>query len=138
MMKMKGILGMLALAFPLWAFAQEKTVPIKYGDMDQWITRKIHESGIIGGETKLLYEVGPTKEMDGNEPYVNQGGSPWGTSNVMAKVMGIVKTNTSVYPERRGDGYCAKLETHIESVKVLGIVNITELERYPAGYRFFL
>ena len=49
MMKMKGILGMLALAFPLWAFAQEKTVPIKYGDMDQWITRKIHESGIIGG-----------------------------------------------------------------------------------------
>ena len=45
----------------------------------------------------------------------------------MAKVMGIVKTNTSVYPEHRGDGYCARLETHIESVKVLGLVNITVL-----------
>ena len=59
--------------------------------------------------------------------YVNQGGSPWGNSNVMAKVMGIVKTNTSVYPEQRGNGYCARLETHIESVKVLGMVNITVL-----------
>ena len=118
---------MLWMLFPLFAFAQEKVVPIKYGDMDQWITRKIHESGIIGGDTKQLYEVGPTKVLEGNEPYVNQGGSPWGTSNVMAKVMGIVKTNTSVYPERRGNGYCAKLETHIESVKVLGLVNITVL-----------
>jgi len=45
----------------------------------------------------------------------------------MAKVMGIVKTNTSVYPEQRGGGYCARLETHIESVKVLGVVNITVL-----------
>ena len=41
--------------------------------------------------------------------------------------MGIVKTNTSVYPEQRGNGYCARLETHIECVKVLGMVNITVL-----------
>lgn len=126
-MKMKGLFGVLAMAFPFFMNAQERVVPIKYGDMDQWITRKIHESGIIGGETKLLYEVGPTQEIDGNIPYVNKGGSPWGTSNVMAKVMGIVKTNTSVYPERRGNGYCAKLETHIESVKALGFINITVL-----------
>ena len=126
-MKMKGLFGVLAMAFPFFMNAQERVVPIKYGDMDQWITRKIHESGIIGGETKLLYEVGPTQEIDGNIPYINKGGSPWGTSNVMAKVVGIVKTNTSVYPERRGNGYCARLETHIESVKVLGMVNITVL-----------
>ena len=75
----------------------------------------------------MLYELGPTKEIDGNVAYVNQGGSPWGNSNVMAKVMGIVKTNTSVYSEQRGNGYCARLETHIESVKVLGMVNITVL-----------
>ena len=117
-MKMKGLFGVLAMAFPLFMNAQERVAPIKYGDMDQWITRKIHESGIIGGATKLLYEVGPTQEIDGNIPYTNKGGSPWGTSNVMAKVMGVVKTNTSVYPERRGNGYCARLETHIESVKV--------------------
>ncbi len=50
-----------------------------------------------------------------------------GTSNVMAKVVGIVKTNNSVYREKRYNGYCARLETHIESVKVLGMVNITVL-----------
>lgn len=48
--------------------------------MDQWVTRKIHESGVIGGDTKLLYELGPTKVIEGNEAYVNQGGSPWGNS----------------------------------------------------------
>ena len=127
-MRLNKILFLALAAFPLLAQGQEKVVPIKYGDMEQWVTRRIHESGIIGGETKLLYELGPTQEIDGNVAYVNQGGSPWGNSNVMAKVMGIVKTNTSVYPERRETGgYCARLETHIESVKVLGLVNITVL-----------
>lgn len=126
-MKTRPIAALALIALPFIAQAQEKVVSLKYGDMDQWVTRKIHESGVIGGKTKLLYELGPTKVIEGNEAYVNQGGSPWGNSNVMAKVMGIVKTNTSVYPERRGNGYCARLETHIESVKVLGLVNITVL-----------
>ncbi|WP_418661464.1 PCMD domain-containing protein [Bacteroides ilei] len=126
-MRLRLAVGMSLLALSSVALAQERVVPFKYGDMDTWITRKIHESGIIGGDTKLLYEIGPTRTIDGNIAYTNQGGSPWGTSNVMAKVMGIVKTNVSVYPERRGDGYCARLETHIESVKVLGVVNITVL-----------
>lgn len=42
-----------------------------------------------------------------NKAYKNMGGSPWATSNVMARVAGITKTNTSVFPEKRGDGYCA-------------------------------
>ena len=37
---------------------------------------------------------------------------------------GVVKTNNTVYPEKRGDGYCARIETHIEDVKALGIVNM--------------
>jgi hypothetical protein len=45
----------------------------------------------------------------------------------MAHVAGIYKTNVSVFPERRGSGYCARLDTHIEKVKVLGIVDITVL-----------
>ena len=49
------------------------------------------------------------------------GGSPWATSNVMARVACITKTNTSVFPEKRGDGYCARMDTRMESVKVLGI-----------------
>lgn len=104
--------------------AQDKFVPMLYGNMDQWITRKIHESGIIGGETKLLYEVGPTQLVEKNEAFRNIGGSPWANSNVMAKVAGIVKTNTSVFPEKRGNGYCARLETRFESVKVFGLVDI--------------
>ena len=79
--------------------------------MDQWVTRKIHESGIIGGNTKNVYAVGPTQTIAGSKAYTNLGGSPWATSNVMAKVAGVVKTNTSVFPERRGDGWCARLET---------------------------
>ena len=46
------------------------------------------------------------------------------TANVMAKVAGVVKTNTSVFPERRDDGWCARLETRMESVKVFGLVDI--------------
>ena len=38
----------LFLFVPLFLSAQEKVVPVKYGDMEQWVTRKIHESGIIG------------------------------------------------------------------------------------------
>ena len=65
--------------------------------------------------------------IHGNTPYTNKGGSPWGSSNVLAHVSGIYKTNNSVYRDRHGSGYCAKLETHIEKVKVLGLINIKVL-----------
>ena len=107
--------------------AQEKVVPLSYGNMDSWTIRKVHESAIIGGNTKTLYEIGPNRTVEGNKPYTNGGGSPWGTSNVMAKVMGVVKTNNSVYRDKRGSGWCAKLTTHIESVKVMGLMNINVL-----------
>ena len=67
-----------------------------FGDMDQWVDRQIKESGIIGGNTKNVYEIAPTAVIQGDQVYKNMGGSPWGTSNVMAKVAGITKTNTSV------------------------------------------
>lgn len=125
--KIAALALVLALMVPAIAETTEKAVPIKYGDMDQWVVRHIKESGIIGGNTKTLYEIGPNSTIDGNIAYENAGGSPWASSNVMAKVMGVVKTNTSVYREKRGDGYCAKLTTHIESVKVLGLMNINVL-----------
>lgn len=107
--------------------AQHKVELLPFGDMDQWINREIKESGIIGGNTKHVYAIGPTETIKGDDAYKNRGGSPWATSNVMAKVAGITKTNTSVFPEKRGDGYCARLDTRMESVKVLGVVNITVL-----------
>lgn len=102
----------------------ENVVPFAYGDMDNWIVREIHESGIIGGNTKWLYELGPSDTIVGNTAFRNMGGSPWATSNVMAKVAGVVKTNTSVFPEKRRDGMCARMETRYESVKVFGLVDI--------------
>ena len=102
----------------------ENVVPFAYGDMDNWIVREIHESGIIGGNTKWLYELGPSDTIVGNTAFRNMGGSPWATSNVMAKVAGVVKTNKSVFPEKRGDGMCARMETRYESVKVFGLVDI--------------
>lgn len=117
----------LCMAGSLTAQSAEKIVPIKYGNMDNWVIRNIKESGIIGGKKKVVYAVGPNSTINGNTPYTNKGGSPWGTSNVLAHVSGIYKTNNSVYRDQHGSGYCAKLETHIEKVKVLGLINIKVL-----------
>ena len=130
MKKQKSFLFSILLAFltcsPLMA-QEEREEAIPFGHMDQWIDRQIKESGIIGGDTKHVYAIGPAQTIANNEAYRNLGGSPWASSNVMARVAGITKTNTSVFPEKRGDGYCARLDTRMESVKVLGIVNITVL-----------
>lgn len=75
---------------------------VPFGDMDQWVDRQIKESGIIGGNTKNVYEIGPTTVIKGDQVYKNMGVSPWATSNVMAKVAGITKTNTSVF-RRNGE-----------------------------------
>ncbi len=108
--------------------AQEhKVEPILFGDMDQWIDRQIKESGIIGGALKHVYAIGPTDTIKENKEYTNMGGSPWASSNVMARVAGITKTNTSVFPEKRDSGFCARLDTRMESVKVFGLVDITVL-----------
>lgn len=123
-MTSRSLILALALA-PIFTIAQERVEPIPFGNMDQWVERHIHESAIIGGNTVTLYELGPNQVIDGNEPYTNRGNSPWGNSNIMAKVAGVVKTNNTVYPEPRGAGKCARLETKIEKVKVLGLVNIS-------------
>lgn len=103
---------------------QPVTVPIGYGDMERWATRHIKESSVIGGNEKTLYEIAPDTVIEGNVPYRNLGRSQWGTSNVLAKVAGVVKTNCTVTPDTHKGGRCAKMTTKIESLKVLGLVNI--------------
>ena len=123
----KTILSFLfVLGATLPTLAQTEEL-LPFGNLDQWITREIHESGIIGGATKLVYAIGPTDTIRENKAYRNTGGSPWGSSNVMARVAGITKTNTSVFPEEHNGGWCARMDTRMESVKVLGLVNITVL-----------
>lgn len=98
--------------------------PIKYGDFSQWVTRDIKESKVLGGQHKTIYEIAPTAHIEGNKPYTNAGGSPWATSNVYAKVSGVVKGSNSVSPfDRKGDK-CARLEAKMEHVKVLGLINM--------------
>lgn len=116
--------GMLTASY---AAKQGREVPIRYGDMEHWTQRNITESAVIGGNKKTLYEIALDSVINGNHPYRNLGGSPWGTSNVMAKVAGVVKTNNTVSPDTHKGGRCAKLTTHIESLKVLGLVNINVL-----------
>ena len=98
---------------------------IRYGDFNNWVTRNIKESHIIGGNTHQVYAIAPTQTIEGDKPYVNLGGSPWATSNVMAKVCGITKTSNAIFPEERSPGnLCAKLTTRIENCKAIGIINI--------------
>lgn len=124
-----GLLSALILCTPTTLQAQTKPNVdlLPYGHMDQWINRRIPESFVIGGETKSVYAVGPTQTIEGAIPYKPIGNSPWATSNVMAKVVGIVKTNTSVFPERHGTGFCARLDTRIVKIKVLGMIDMTVL-----------
>ncbi len=101
---------------------------LPYGDFNNWITRNIKESRIIGGNQKQCFEIGPTATIVGDIPYTNRGGSPWATSNVMAKVCGVTKVSNTVSPDERSAGNkCAKLSTAIEECKAMGIVNIRVL-----------
>lgn len=85
---------------------------IPKGNFESWTSQSIKESSIIGGNTVDLLHIG----------------SPWGSSNVWAKVSGVTKTNVSVYRDTHpGHGHCAKLYTHIVEAKVLGIINIKVL-----------
>lgn len=108
---------------PLGSMAQ-KVEYIPFGNFNSWITRNINESSVIGGKDKTLYEIGPTATINGNKPYV-PGKSPWGTSNVYAKVAGITKGSNAVYPAvRSGSNKCVKMCSQLEHVKVLGMINM--------------
>lgn len=108
--------------------AQENVVKTinEVGKFDDWCMREVRESGIIGGQTKYLYEFYGDQDtlVTGKTPFKAPEGYLWRTNNVLAIVAGVVKTNNTVFPEKRGDGYCARIETHIEEVKALGIVNM--------------
>lgn len=125
-MKLKKILSatLFTVVSVIPSEAALRFEPIAYGNFDNWVTRNIHESSVIGGKNKTLYEIGPTATIDGNKAYMPKG-SPWATSNVYAHVAGVSKGSNAVYPaEHPGNGKCAKLASQMESVKVLGLVNM--------------
>ncbi|MEC4117839.1 PCMD domain-containing protein [Myroides phaeus] len=122
------LLSSLLFLFAFVAKAQnEKVESLPLGNMNNWMVREIKESFIIGGNTQYLYEITEKKDtLKDNTPYKNIK-SPWATSSVLATVSGITKGSVTVYPEKRDKGFAARLETRIERVKVLGVININVL-----------
>lgn len=116
------LLTLLVLCSPL-AYAL-RLEPIPFGDFSTWKQRGITESKLIGGKHKTIYEIAPEGKSEGNTPYLNEGGSPWATSNVYAKVAGVVKGSNTVSPAVHNGNRCAKMEAKMEEVKVLGLVNM--------------
>ena len=51
------------LGMSMALYAQRKTEAIRYGDLDQWVVRKITESAIIGKETKTLIQIAITDRL---------------------------------------------------------------------------
>ena len=85
--------------------AQERVEPVPFGDFEHWKANDIKESVLIGGKTKTLYKIGGS----------------WNSSNAHARAFGVDKVSVSVTPEKRGDGYCCRMESTLESVKAVGI-----------------
>lgn len=121
---MKRIVCAALLSFLVLSGRAQKFEPIPYGDFSKWVTRDVTESAVIGGNHKYLYEIGPTQTITGNKAYTNKGGSPWATSNVYAKVAGVVKGSGTVTPAKINGNTMAKMEAKMEQVKVLGVVNM--------------
>lgn len=120
------VLGMSVLV-NLRAQSSETVALInEYGKFDTWSRREVKESGLIGGNVKHLYEFFGNQEttFTGKTPFTAPSDYLWRTNNVLAIVAGVVKTNNTVFPEPRGDGWCARIETHIEEVKALGVINM--------------
>jgi len=125
-MKKRMSIAMLCVAAAMAGYA-EHVEPLNFGNFDQWVTRIIKESKLLGGASKTVYEIGPTQTITTGKAYSNLGGSPWATSNVLASPMGVTKTSNAVFPDVHGTGKCAKLTTLYEHCKVIGVVNMDVL-----------
>ncbi len=117
---------LLCLLFSANQAMAEKVITLPYSDMDSWYQRDLKESRLIGGEVRTLYDVGKPGKTNKTEVW-NQGDSPWKTSSIYANVVGIVKGSNTVFPEKRGNGYCARMETVLEEVYVFGLIHVTAL-----------
>lgn len=124
---MKKILFTLTCCLSALLSIAQQLEPIQFGDFESWTTRELKESPIIGGNQKLLYVVGPEDYIVGNLPYDYEANTPWTMSNAYAKVAGIHKGSNTVQPEARDSGRCARLDTKLETVSVLGIIDISVL-----------
>ncbi len=99
-------------------FAERRVEYLPYGNMDTWTVRHIKESGLLGGATKVLHAVGPNDTIRENKAYEPVAGNPWACSETYAKVIVEAGAGGAVIPERRGNGYCCRLENKMTHVKI--------------------
>lgn len=114
---MKNIICSIFLLYTTCSFAKDREEMIPYGDMNQWQVRYIKESSILGGKTKTLYAIAPNDTISKNIPYRPIIGNPWATSNTYAKWIVETAAASAVTPEKRGNGYCCRLENKITHIK---------------------
>ncbi len=118
--------------------AQQSVIDLinETGTFEHWSVRRVHESGIIGGNVRDLYEFygSPTDTLVTTEALIKPEDYLWRTNNVMANVLGVIKTSTTVFPEKRGDGYCARIEVLLASVKALSFdINVVSTGAFFIG-----
>lgn len=99
---------------------------VPFGDFEQWMVRYVTESQVVGGQEKVLYVIGPTDTIRGNQTF-DYHNTIWASSNAFAKMMGVVKVSTNVTPDRGPNGRCARLATQFASCKVIGVINVNVL-----------
>lgn len=127
-MKQRIIYILLLLLITVPSSIAQHREAIPYAHFEQWVTRHITESPILGGNARSLYAIAPDTVINGAVAYRNLGGSPWATSNAYANIIGIKKVSCTAEPENReGGGKCARLDSKLEVVRVLGMVDIEVL-----------
>lgn len=127
-MKQRIIYILLLLLITVPSSIAQHREAIPYAHFEQWVTRHITESPILGGNARSLYAIAPDTVINGAVAYRNLGGSPWATSNAYANIIGIKKVSCTAVPENReGGGKCARLDSKLEVVRVLGMVDIEVL-----------
>ncbi len=124
-MIMKRLFLFISLLAALAVTGQERIEPVPFGDMEQWVVRYIKESRIIGGKTRVLYAIAPTDTIRKNVAFdYEKSGSPWTVSSAYARVKGIEKASGTVSPERRGKGWCCRLDNKMDSVIAIGLFKV--------------
>jgi len=118
----KQIVMLLLLGTATGTMAGERVELFPYGNMDSWVTRYITESKMFSGKTKVIYAIAPTDTIHGAEAFVyGKGGNPWSVSNAYASVLGWTKVSGTTRPERRGNGYCARMDCKLEDIVAVKI-----------------
>lgn len=123
---------LLACVASVSVWAEQVTEPVPFGDFESWAVRYIKESGLIGGKTRTIYAIAPVDTLRCNKPFAyegvyGRGHNPWSVSNAYAKVSGIEKASGTTVPERRGNGWCCRMDARLEEVVAFGCIDLKVL-----------